>query len=184
MRRPGRQGQGAAAGRAGLKTGRAADCGREKDRSCRRKKRASGYRSACRRMQKIQAGRLAGESSPRMQTQVGRSGDPAIRRSGDPAIRRSGDPAIRRSGDPAIRRSGDPAIRLILGTSIPLVNPRLQTSFTTAASTVHTHRFQLIVNPSRYKKTPTSTGRMTRIQCIVSTAQGEGKIFLAWNPPL
>ena len=44
-------------------------------------------------------------------TQVGRSGDPAIRRSGDPAIRRSGDPAIRRSGDPAIRRSGDPAIR-------------------------------------------------------------------------
>ena len=60
---------------------------------------------------KAQAGRLAGESDPVMHTQVGRSGDPAIRRSGDPAIRRSGDPAIRRSGDPAIRRSGDPAIR-------------------------------------------------------------------------
>ena len=68
-------------------------------------------RSACRRMRKIQAGRLAGESDPVMHTQVARSGDPAIRRSGDPAIRRSGDPAIRRSGDPAIRRSGDPAIR-------------------------------------------------------------------------
>ena len=85
--------------------------GREKDRSCRRRNRAGGYRSADRRMRKTQAGRLAGESSPVPKTQVRRSGDPAIRRSGDPAIRRSGDPAIRRSGDPAIRRSGDPAIR-------------------------------------------------------------------------
>ena len=75
--------------------------GREKDRSCRRRKRAGGYRSACRRMRKTQAGRLAGESSPVLKTQVRRSGDPAIRRSGDPAIRRSGDPAIIVRGAPS-----------------------------------------------------------------------------------
>ena len=98
----------AVAGTTARQQGRAADCGRrdgnplrrgrEKDRSCRRKKRAGLCRNADRRMRKTQAGRLAGESNPVMHTQVGRSGDPAIRRSGDPAIRRSGDPAIRRSG--------------------------------------------------------------------------------------
>ena len=120
-RRPGRQGRAAAAGRAGPAAGRAVDCerrhgnpprrGREKDRSCQRRKRAGGCRNASRRMQKIQAGRRSVLGGSTMKTQEARSGDPAIRRSGDPAIRRSGDPAIRRSGDPAIRRSGDPAIR-------------------------------------------------------------------------
>ena len=121
VRRPGRQGRAEPAGKATPAAGRAADCGRrhgnplrrgrQKDRSCRRKKRAGGCRNACRRMQKIQAGRRSALGGATMKTQEARSGDPAIRRSGDPAIRRSGDPAIRRSGDPAIRRSGDPAIR-------------------------------------------------------------------------
>ena len=121
VRRPGRQGRAEPAGKATPAAGRATDCGRrhrrpprrgrEKNRSCRGKKRAGGCRNASRRMRKIQAGRRSALGGATMKTQEARSGDPAIRRSGDPAIRRSGDPAIRRSGDPAIRRSGDPAIR-------------------------------------------------------------------------
>ena len=121
-RRPGRQGRAAAAGRAGPAAGRAVDCerrhgnpprrGRERERSCQRRKRAGGCRNdRGRRRKRIQAGRRSALGGATMKTQEARSGDPAIRRSGDPAIRRSGDPAIRRSGDPAIRRSGDPAIR-------------------------------------------------------------------------
>ncbi len=126
VRRSGRQGRTAAAGRAGPRTGRAADCGRqhgnpprrgrERERSCQRKKRAGGCRNARGRMRKIQAGRRSALGGTTMKTH--QSGDPAIRRSGDPAIRRSGDPAIRRSGDPAIRRSGDPAIILSGGSPL------------------------------------------------------------------
>ncbi len=116
-RRPGRRHRAAAAGQAGPRTDRAADCGRrhgrplrrgrERERSCRGKKRAGGWRNARWGSGKTQAGRRIALGGATMKTQEARSGDPAIRRSGDPAIRRSGDPAIRRSGDPAIRRSGD-----------------------------------------------------------------------------
>ena len=142
VRRPGRQGRAEPAGKATPAAGRAADCGRrhgnplrrgrQKDRSCRRKKRAGGCRNACRRMQKIQAGRRSALGGATMKTQEARSGDPAIRRSGDPAIRRSGDPAIRRSGDPAIRRSGDPAIRhYTKGNPLSSCQPMHETIFRT-----------------------------------------------------
>ncbi len=130
-----RQGRAAAAGRTGPRTGRAADGGRqdgnplrrgrEKDRSCRRKKRAGGCRNAD-RMRKTQAGKLAGESSSVLKTQVRRPGDPATRRPGDPATRRPGDPATRRPGDPATRRPGD---HYTVGTLSGVCQPPGRTDF-------------------------------------------------------
>ena len=125
-RRPGRQGRTAAAGKAGPAAGRAGDggrlhenpqqCGRERARSCRGKKRAGGCRNARGRMRKIQAGRRSVFGGAAMRTRSWpsrerRLGDPATRRPGDPATRRPGDPATRRPGDPATRRPGDPATR-------------------------------------------------------------------------